>query len=205
MVGLCVLVMAFGLVRGRPVEPMIVAAFSLVVAAVLESLPAVVPLALGLGARWMADRHATVRLSACPPAACGGGAGLGHGDRHRQDRHFDRGRRGCRVAVGTGRVHPQMRPSGSWTSAVEEGRRVYDNVRRFLLYGLAGGVAEIVVMLLVRTSALSDQPAHPRPVRRGTWRGARRPRGGAPSAPTAGGRRAGRRAVAPRPAGVPFL
>ncbi|MFF9336773.1 P-type ATPase [Streptomyces albogriseolus] len=116
VVGLCVLVMAFGLVRGRPVEPMIVAAFSLVVAAVLESLPAVVPLALDLGARWMADRHATVRLSACPPAACGGGAGLGHGDRHRQDRHFDRGRRGCRVAVGTGRVHPQY-------ARAEAGRR----------------------------------------------------------------------------------
>ncbi len=32
--------------------------------------------------------------------------------------------------------------------AVEEGRRVYDNIRRFLLYGLAGGLAEIVVMLI---------------------------------------------------------
>ncbi len=31
--------------------------------------------------------------------------------------------------------------------AVEEGRRVYDNIRRFLLYGLAGGMAEIAVML----------------------------------------------------------
>ncbi|MGB8652041.1 MAG: cation transporting ATPase C-terminal domain-containing protein, partial [Mycobacteriales bacterium] len=31
--------------------------------------------------------------------------------------------------------------------AVEEGRRVYDNIRRFLLYGLAGGVAEVLVML----------------------------------------------------------
>lgn len=31
--------------------------------------------------------------------------------------------------------------------AVEEGRRVYANVRRFLLYGLSGGVAEILVML----------------------------------------------------------
>ncbi|WP_407836578.1 cation-translocating P-type ATPase [Streptomyces sp. DSM 116496] len=32
-------------------------------------------------------------------------------------------------------------------SAVEEGRRVYDNIRRFLVYGLAGGAAEILVML----------------------------------------------------------
>jgi Ca2+-transporting ATPase len=30
---------------------------------------------------------------------------------------------------------------------VQEGRRVYDNVRRFLLYGLAGGTAEVLLML----------------------------------------------------------
>ncbi|MFI2368004.1 cation-translocating P-type ATPase [Streptomyces sp. NPDC018833] len=33
-------------------------------------------------------------------------------------------------------------------AAVEEGRRVYDNIRRFLLYALAGGTAEILVMLI---------------------------------------------------------
>ena len=33
-------------------------------------------------------------------------------------------------------------------SAVEEGRRVYANIRRFLLYGLSGGMAEIAVMLV---------------------------------------------------------
>ena len=33
-------------------------------------------------------------------------------------------------------------------AAVEEGRRVYDNIRRFLVYGLAGGTAEILVMLV---------------------------------------------------------
>jgi Ca2+-transporting ATPase len=33
-------------------------------------------------------------------------------------------------------------------AAVGEGRRVYDNIRRFLRYGLAGGLAEIAVMLL---------------------------------------------------------
>ncbi|MDW6065605.1 HAD-IC family P-type ATPase [Streptomyces sp. FXJ1.4098] len=32
-------------------------------------------------------------------------------------------------------------------AAVEEGRRVYANVRRFLLYALSGGTAEILVML----------------------------------------------------------
>jgi Ca2+-transporting ATPase len=33
-------------------------------------------------------------------------------------------------------------------AAAEEGRRVYANIRRFLLYGLSGGTAEIVVMLV---------------------------------------------------------
>ncbi len=33
-------------------------------------------------------------------------------------------------------------------AAVEEGRRVYANIRRFLLFGLSGGAAEIAVMLL---------------------------------------------------------
>ena len=33
------------------------------------------------------------------------------------------------------------------SGAVREGRRIYDNIRRFLLYGLAGGTAEILVML----------------------------------------------------------
>ncbi|BCJ75212.1 ATPase [Catellatospora sp. IY07-71] len=32
--------------------------------------------------------------------------------------------------------------------AVAEGRRVYDNIRRFLRYGLAGGAAELAVMLI---------------------------------------------------------
>ncbi|MFJ8160075.1 cation-translocating P-type ATPase [Streptomyces sp. NPDC096136] len=33
-------------------------------------------------------------------------------------------------------------------TAVEEGRRVYDNIRRFLVYAMAGGAAEILVMLI---------------------------------------------------------
>lgn len=37
---------------------------------------------------------------------------------------------------------------GTVVAAVEEGRRIYDNIRRFLLYGLAGGTAEIAIMLL---------------------------------------------------------
>jgi Ca2+-transporting ATPase len=33
-------------------------------------------------------------------------------------------------------------------AAVAEGRRIYDNIRRFLRYGLSGGLAEILVMLI---------------------------------------------------------
>ena len=54
-------VLALGLVRGQPVELMVVTAISLVVAAVPESLPAVVTLSLALGARRMAARNALVR------------------------------------------------------------------------------------------------------------------------------------------------
>lgn len=60
-VALCAVVLALGLVRGQPVELMVVAAISLAVAAVPESLPAVVTLALALGARRMAHRQAIVR------------------------------------------------------------------------------------------------------------------------------------------------
>ncbi|YCK39629.1 cation-translocating P-type ATPase [Actinomadura sp. ATCC 39365] len=58
---LSALVLVLGLVRGQPVELMVVTAISLVVAAVPESLPAVVTLSLALGARRMAARDALVR------------------------------------------------------------------------------------------------------------------------------------------------
>ncbi len=58
---LCAIVLVIGLVKGQPAELMIVTAISLVVAAVPESLPAVVTLALALGARRMSARSALIR------------------------------------------------------------------------------------------------------------------------------------------------
>ena len=58
---LCLIVAVLGLLRGEPLELMAVTAISLVVAAVPESLPAVVTLSLALGAKRMAARRAIVR------------------------------------------------------------------------------------------------------------------------------------------------
>jgi P-type Ca2+ transporter type 2C len=60
-VALCAVVFALGLFRGQPLQLMIVTAITLVVAAVPESLPAVVTLSLALGARRMTARHAVIR------------------------------------------------------------------------------------------------------------------------------------------------
>jgi Ca2+-transporting ATPase len=58
---LCVAVAIIGLIRGEPLELMIITAISLAVAAVPESLPTVITLSLALGARRMAAKHAIVR------------------------------------------------------------------------------------------------------------------------------------------------
>ncbi|MCZ4124866.1 MULTISPECIES: cation-translocating P-type ATPase [Streptomyces] len=58
------------------------------------------------------------------------------------------GRRGTEVARQAADLVLADDELATVVSAVEEGRRVYDNIRRFLLYALAGGAAEILVMLL---------------------------------------------------------
>jgi Ca2+-transporting ATPase len=55
------LVLVLGLLRGRPPAEMLVVALSLAVAAVPESLPAVVSVSLAMGAHRMARRNAVVR------------------------------------------------------------------------------------------------------------------------------------------------
>ena len=58
---ICVLVFVTGILRGEPAMPMLLTAISLAVAAIPEALPAVVSIALALGARRMAANRALVR------------------------------------------------------------------------------------------------------------------------------------------------
>ncbi|HEX6932624.1 MAG TPA: HAD-IC family P-type ATPase, partial [Streptosporangiaceae bacterium] len=58
------------------------------------------------------------------------------------------GRRGTEVARQAADLVLADDELGTVVKAAEEGRRVYGNIRRFLLYGLSGGMAEIVVMLV---------------------------------------------------------
>jgi Ca2+-transporting ATPase len=61
VLGICVIVFLFGLTRGEPPLLMLLTAVSLAVAAIPEALPAVVTIALALGAKRMAIRNALVR------------------------------------------------------------------------------------------------------------------------------------------------
>ena len=58
------------------------------------------------------------------------------------------GERGTEVARQSADLIISDNDLGTVVAAVEEGRRVYANIRRFLLYGLSGGASEILLMLL---------------------------------------------------------
>ena len=57
------------------------------------------------------------------------------------------GKRGTEVARQAAGLVLADGELGTVVGATEEGRRVYANIRRFLLYALSGGSAEIAVML----------------------------------------------------------
>ena len=63
------------------------------------------------------------------------------------------GRRGTEVAKEAADLVLTDDSLGTLVAAVAEGRRVFDNVRRFVRYGLSGGLAELLVMLSDRSSA----------------------------------------------------
>ncbi|HRX89228.1 MAG TPA: cation-translocating P-type ATPase [Steroidobacteraceae bacterium] len=61
VLAICTVVFITGLVRGEPVMPMLLTALSLAVAAIPESLPAVVSISLALGARKLMQGRALIR------------------------------------------------------------------------------------------------------------------------------------------------
>lgn len=59
--GVCALVVLLGLLRGEPIEQMVMIGISLAVAAIPEGLPAIVTIALALGVQRMSQRRAIIR------------------------------------------------------------------------------------------------------------------------------------------------
>ena len=72
------------------------------------------------------------------------------------------GKRGTEVARQAADLVLADDELGTVVAAAEEGRRVYANIRRFLLFGLSGGTAEIAVMLLGPFLGLPSPSCPPR-------------------------------------------
>jgi P-type Ca2+ transporter type 2C len=67
---------------------------------------------------------------------------------HRADIGVAMGHRGTEVARQAADLVLADDDLATVVAAVEEGRRVYANIRLFLVFGLSGGAAEILIMLL---------------------------------------------------------
>ncbi|HEV7196878.1 MAG TPA: cation-transporting P-type ATPase, partial [Pedococcus sp.] len=96
-----------------------------------------------------ADKHALVKaFQASGQVVAMTGDGVNDAPALRQaDIGVAMGVRGTQVARQAADLVLMDDDLGTVVAAVEEGRRVYDNVRRFLVYALSGGTSEVMLML----------------------------------------------------------
>jgi Ca2+-transporting ATPase len=112
-----------GWAMGKPLLEMFLTGVSLAVAVVPEGLPAVVTLTMALGIR----------------AWC---------DSIEESEHRNRmGRRGTDVAKGAADIVLTDDNFSSIIGAVEEGRRQYDNIQKFVWYLLSSNTGEVIAIL----------------------------------------------------------